>query len=312
MPGDTTWRRTHLKPPPFDVAMSVASRGFNYYDVYLTSDSLRALHAPVRTDEFIGDHQWSPEPVMAQALGWLEARAMARGLRPVDRSFVDSVFAVDTAAARALESDGRRGQAVLAWRNVAASWQGMHDIAPVTTHLGELMNRPDVGHWIRERDSLERQMPAEQQLLARPLARLRRQPGVPDIRQLTEDMRIVPLRQWSADTSDSVRAAWATRALAGVYVQVSFYEPEEYLAVGDPDRALAVLTIADEIHHDAPAICRERARAYALRRDAERTISELRCAINGHAVTVDQVRADREYAFLQANDAFLDLLHIPR
>lgn len=312
MPGDSSWRTDHLRVPPFDVAMSAASRGFNYFDVTLASDTLRALGAPVRTDEFTGDHAWSPEPVVAQAIGWLEARAMARKLRPMDPALVDSLYAVDSTAAAALETRGQTGEAVLAWQNAAIAWKGLHDVGAASARIAALTAQPAVKGWLSERDSLVHRMPAEQRALAEPLAALRRNPGVPDIRKLTQDLHVERLARWAADSADSVRAQWAVRALAGLYVEVSFYEPEAYLSVSDPDRALAVLTIAEEIHPGAPAVCHERARAYALRQDADRTLTELRCALAGHATTIAAIKADGRYGFLRTNDAFLDLLHIPR
>ncbi len=137
---------------------------------------------------------------------------------------------------------------------------------------------------------------------------LRKRPGVPDLRRLTGELRIVPFEQWAADRADSVRAEWAERRLSEIYAYTSYYEPEAYLGVQDAARALALLAIASEIRPQSPEVCRERARAYALRRDSDRTLAELRCALAGSAITIPEIRADPRYRFMETRDDYLALI----
>ncbi|MDE3217307.1 MAG: hypothetical protein KGO03_12935, partial [Gemmatimonadota bacterium] len=88
----------------------------------------------------------------------------------------------------------------------------------------------------------------------------------------------------------------------------SYYEPEAYLAVQDAARALAMLAIASEIRPGSADVCRERARAYALRQDSDRALADLRCALAGSAITVDEIRADPRYRFMQTRDDYLALI----
>ncbi|OYV72598.1 MAG: hypothetical protein B7Z72_04415, partial [Gemmatimonadetes bacterium 21-71-4] len=271
MPADTTWRLRFSGLPPFDVAMSSGTRGFNYEEVVSAERALRAAragsptHAALRVDVFAGTHQWPPEPVIARQLGWLDVRAMARRLRPIDQALADSVFARDSVDATALAAAHRLGDAADRWAEIAAAWAGAHDVTFAATRAAQLAADPAVRPWRAERDSLVRTTPDYQRGIVKPLSDLRQRPGVPDLRRLTQQLNIVALQQWAADANDSLRADWAARRLSDVYAQVSLYEPEAYLAYNDADRALALLAVAEEIQGSTPRICRERARAYAVR-----------------------------------------------
>ncbi|MGH7671061.1 MAG: hypothetical protein ACRENQ_16375, partial [Gemmatimonadaceae bacterium] len=293
---------------PFDVAMTAGDSAFEYDDVINTTDTLRALGAPVRTDAFRGGDQWPPEPLIAQAIGWLEVRAMGRKLRPTDPRLVDSLFAVDSTRAAATAASGRTGAAAEDWAGIAAAWQGMHIVQDARAQLAQLEASAAVVRWRAERDSLRRNTPGVQHAMGAILLGVRRHPGVPDLRQLAGDLEIARYQQWAGDAQDSVRAIWAQRRLAGLYAQVSFYEPEAYIAVNDESRALAMLAIAEMIHPRAPVACRERARAYALRRDSEGTLDELRCALTGKAITVGEIERDPRYQFLRSLDAYVQLI----
>lgn len=308
MPGDTAWRRKYGGKPPFDVSMISGDRGFNYDEMVGTVDSLGALGAPIRTDVFAGGLEWPSGPVLAQAMGWLDARAMARAMRPVDSLLVDSLFAVDSTRAAAPADSGRTGESADRWRNVTAAWQGMHDVTFARARAADLDATPAVRRWRAERDSLRVAASAVQTRMNAVLSALRKRPGVPDLRELVTDLDIVQLQQWAADRSDSLRAMWADRRLDALYVQVSESEPEAYIGVGEAARALAMLSVAEMIRPRAPGICSERARAYALRGDAESTMDELRCALEAKVVTVDQILNDPRYRFLRSLDTFDDLL----
>lgn len=311
MPGDTAWRRKYGGRPPFDVAMTAGDQDFDLDEVQTTADTLRALGDPVRADEFVGGQQWAPQPVVWQALGWLEARAMARRLRPMDSLFVDSLFAVDSTRASALAGTSRTGAAYDAWANIAGAWKGLHDVAFAEARRAALAADPVVRRWLTERDSLRAATGPARRAMAATLTALRRRPGVPDLRRLTDDLRIVQYRTWAADARDSLRAAWAARRLGDLYVQVSRFEPEVYIRAGDASRALAMLGIAEEIRQHDPIVCRERARAYALRRDADAALTNLRCALAGHAITIPEIRTDPRFAFMRSLDEYDQLVNPP-
>ncbi len=308
MPGDSAWRSKFGGKPPFDVAMAAGDSGFNYDEVLAAADTLRALGAPVRADAFRGGHRWPPESLLAQDMGWLEARAMARKLRPMDSLLVDSVFALDSARAIATAASGRPGEAAVQWADIAAAWQGLHALTSARAELAALDSSPAVRRWRVDRDSLRRSTPGVQRAMGATLLGVRQHPGVPDLRRLAGELRIVQFQQWAADPQDSVRAIWADRRLAELYVQASFYEPEAYIKVQDPSRALAMLTVAEMIRPRSAGNCRERARAYALSRDAASTLDELRCALTGKAITIEEIERDPRYNFMRSLDAYADLI----
>jgi hypothetical protein len=62
---------------------------------------------------------------------------------------------------------------------------------------------------------------------------------------------------------DTARALVAGRALEQIFVAVSFYAPREFIARGDPERALAMLDVAESIRSEHPQVLLFRARALA-------------------------------------------------
>ncbi len=308
MPGDSAWRRAFGGKPPFDVALAAGDSGFNADEVRSTADTLRALGAPLREDEFRGGHDWPPAAVLAQAMGWLEARAMARKLRPMDSLLVDSVFGVDSTHAIAAADSGRTGQAADRWAGIVVEWAGLHDLTGARAQLASLDAAPAVRAWHAERDSLQRRTRDVQIAMGTTLLAIRQHPGVPDLRRLADDLRIAQFQQWAADRQDSVRAIWAERRLGELYAQTSFYEPEAYLEVNDASRALSMLAVAEMIRPRSPGVCLERARAYALRRDSESTLDELRCALAGQAITIPEIERDPRYGFMRSLDAYANLI----
>jgi hypothetical protein len=308
MPYDTAWRAAHRGRPPFDVALAASRTSFGFDEVSAAARQLVADSAPIRLDAFPGAAGWPDDTALGQALDWLEARAMARGLRPLDPRFVDSAFAVDSGAAAALEIGHEPARAADAWAQIVAAWTGTHDVSYPRAREDSLVLRADVRRWRAERDSLVGRDSTERASLIATLIALRKRPGVPDLRRLTDDLRIVQFQTWAADGQDSVRAEWAQRRLSEIYTHASYYEPEAYLSVDDPARALAMLAIASEIRPRSPEVCRERARAYALRQDSDRTVAELRCALGGDAITVQEIRGDPRYRFLEDRDDFRALI----
>ncbi len=309
-PSDSAWQAAHRGPPPFDVALMTGDRSFGYDDVLRAAAALNADSTPHRLDVFAGGLDWPPDAAVAQSLGWLDARAMARHLRALDTALVDSLFGVDSAAAAALEAARRPARAADQWENTAAAWAGLHDVAFARARSGALAADPAVTRWRAERDSLIAATPALRRSVIATLIDLRRRPGVPDLRRLNDSLRIGELQAWRADAGDSVRADWAARRLAEVFGHLSVYEPEAYLNVRDASRALAALDIAAEIEPTSAQVCRERSRAYALLQDGDRTFAALRCAVAGGTITVREIRADPRYKFLEGRDDYLKFIGV--
>jgi hypothetical protein len=307
MPLDSAWRATHAGRPPFDVALSANRANFGFDAITALGHRLAADSAPSRFDATAATG-WPGDTTMSRILGWFEARAMTRHLRPFDRAFVDSVYARDSSAAQQLEAARQPALAADAWRRNAVAWAGLHDVSYPEARAAALAARPDVRRWRAERDSLVAQDSVARTSLIGTLIALRRRPGVPDLRRLSTDLGIGQFMRWTAAHDDSVRAEWAARRLSEIYAHVSYYEPEAYLGVKDPARALAVLAIASEIHPGAPEVCRERARAYALRLDSDRTLTELRCALAGDAITIGEISADPRYRFMESRSDYLELI----
>lgn len=231
---------------------------FNYAEMWSTDEGLDRLGIPHATMYFPGPHGWAPAHVATAAVEWLELRAQATGLVPADSAWIHDRFTAGAAAARELEADGRVHDAMLAFRRVAATFDGFgppwvdsvaalraaHDRLAATSGGRETDRR--LHDWLEweshRREALER---AWIVLGGR---------SVPDADRLASIIELRTLRKQTLD-DDTLAAQAATRMLAVSMAMASFYVPRSYLAAGDTLRAVRALELAHRIDPGSTAVC---------------------------------------------------------
>src|SRR6185436_12059115 len=140
------------KDVPFDFFGTAGTRDFNYYEMLDLEKKLAALSLPFRIDLFEGDHEWPPSELAARGIGWLELRAMRRGLREKDAGLIDALWAADLEQARQAEAAGHGADALRTWSAMRSSYAGLRDTAAAESKAAELAASPAVQREIAQRE----------------------------------------------------------------------------------------------------------------------------------------------------------------
>jgi predicted esterase len=221
----------------------------NYFEMHRLHRQLVRWGTPERLEIFDGPHRWMPAELAAAGVAWMELEAMKRDLRPRDGALIDELYAGDAAAARELESAGEELSAMRRWAAVAATFEGLREVAEARREAARLAAEPAVGEALKDENKWDA---FEQEYLGRmfgAFAVLRR----PSLRgetpmttaRLRWELRIGSLQKRAAEPT--YEGVVAERLLQTVLTQTSFYLLRELFAAGDYESAAKILTIAGEI-----------------------------------------------------------------
>ena len=245
------------KDVPFDFLGTVGTRDFNYYEMLDLEKKLAALSLPHRIDVFTGDHDWPPSDLAARGIGWLELRAMQRGLRPKDAALIDALWAEDLAQARQEEAAGHGADALRTWSAMRSSYVGLRDvrdIAEAERKAAELAASPAVQQELARRE--ERNQRDKAYLAEAPRIFSRAMNGGPDAPPPTAARIAAELEidEWkkraaSTDVEESLSAKRVLNTLSG---QTGFYLPTLYIDRKEWDNAILMLSVYAEIHPKSP------------------------------------------------------------
>jgi len=255
---------------------------FNYQEMRSLDAALDAVGLPHRFEYWDGPHTWAPEPICSAALDWMEAQAMKAGLAPKDEALLDELLARDLAKARELEESGDRVEALRRYRSVAADFDGLRDATGARANAERLAASKE----LRRDQAHRRKLAAEEETfkedrLQRFIVSAREAVPPPPHGKSQADLQINSLKRRAGDEDDPLAALSAQRMLETVFVFTSFYEPRDFLAKGEPDRAITVLRIADAVKPGHPRVCFSLARAYAQLGETGKALDSVACAIEG-------------------------------
>src|SRR5262249_16217568 len=117
-------------PPGPEVAdwfLVAGPTGFNYPELLDLKEALDDRGVASRFVVYDGPHNWMPPEFAERALAWLQLRAMAKELAPVDKEFVSKQYESRVAEAQSLEKSGDILAAARAWREIAADFHTFRD-----------------------------------------------------------------------------------------------------------------------------------------------------------------------------------------
>ena len=238
------------KDVPFDFFGTVGTRDFNYYEMLDLEKKLTALALPFRIDVFTGDHDWPPSGLAARGLGWLELRAMQRGLRAKDTGVIDALWAEDLEQARQAEAAGHGADALRTWSAMRSSYAGLRDTAEAERKATELAASAAVQ---RELAQQEERNQRDKAYLADALKVFRRamspDPDAtpPTAARIAAELKIAELKKRAAstDVEDSLAARRLLNTLSG---QTGFYLPTMFIEKKEWDKAILMLEVSTEIN----------------------------------------------------------------
>jgi tetratricopeptide (TPR) repeat protein len=101
---------------------------FNYPELLRLKEALDANAVANRFVVYDGPHNWMPPEFAESALAWLQLRAMAKGLAPADRNFIDKQFERRTGEAQAAKAGGDPQAAVREYREIANDFRAWRDV----------------------------------------------------------------------------------------------------------------------------------------------------------------------------------------
>jgi tetratricopeptide (TPR) repeat protein len=294
------------KETPFPFFGMVGDKDFNYYEMLDLEDRLTAAGLPHRLEIFEGSHEWPPEELVTQALGWLEMQAMKRGTREKDPALLAALWQEDLARARALEAAGKRWRAWRTYRSAAADFEGLRDAAAAKEKAaaiaGEAFRRE-----LEQRNERDRR---DREYLER-APRLFNAVG-PELRpdsvsQLLADLQIPDLKR-KARSQDPEERLSAERVLYADYIQTGLYLPRTFMEKKQWDRAIFFLQVAGEIDPESRRIPYRLATAYAGKNNRKKALESLKKALDMNGTDLEEIESDPALAPLRGDAEYKKLV----
>ena len=211
--------------PVFSVA---GDADFNYLEMRDVDAFLAARGNAHRFESFKGPHSWMPSFVASESVGWLELEAMKSGLRARDPKLVESLYAKDLEAAKALATEGQELAAARRLRAAERTFEGLCDTS-VVTQRAEALEKSKAA---RSQLAAEQRWNAFEAAYVREtgatLARFRVSEISPPVTTLARDLGISEMLRRA--TKPGIEGLTARRALQSPYTSLSFYLPRDFLA----------------------------------------------------------------------------------
>jgi predicted esterase len=293
------------KSLPFVYFGAVGDKDFNYLEMRELDATLARLKATHRLAVFDGPHRWPPADVCLRAVEWMEREAMRANLRPPDAALLAGWLDGEAKAAAALETAGKKGEALERYRGIAADYAGLTDLSAVQPNLDRLEKDADARRAIEKQAKLE----AEERRTAEDaggklLAALRSDDPIPP-KRLAQDLHIPQLRHAAESADTEAERLSARRILVGLVVQTSFYLPRDYVAKHDARRARLCIDIAEEAEPDrAGLVWYNYACIQATAGDKKSALASLKTAIDKGFHDADLMDKDPDLDGLRADEAF--------
>ena len=303
------------RPPsqgdPFDFFGTVGDRDFNYYEMLDLEKKLIALSLPYRIEHFRGLHDWPPPELAARGIGWLELRAMQRGLRARDAGLIDALWTGDLEQARQEEAAGRVTDAFRTWSAMQRSYSGLRDTAEATRKAAE----------IGASAALQRETAQREERIKRDKAYLAEAPRIfsramgggddappPTAARIAAELEIAEWKKRTQST-DVEESLSAERVLSTLWGQTASYLPTSYIERKEWDNAILMLSVAAEIRPDNPNVWVSIASVHLRKGKAgrKRALEALEKAVAlGYS---DRARLDREpFDGLREDNRFQEIL----
>jgi predicted esterase len=302
-PGDKRWLAQHVHGTPFDYFGAVGAVDPNYLEMRQLQRDLTDARLPFRMEIFDGSHRWPPADVCRRALEWMELRAMQRGLRPLNRAWVDSL-----GLARLAEVDGRAGTNEAHRMRLLQTWLAdfgtYNDTAEVAARARTLAASDEVRRIVRREDEWEAKDLAWTRGYFDFLFTLRTSDqglSVNDGKRRSSADEIVKL---AGSSTDPLGAMAARRAINRILVYATFYELRGYEQSRRWEPARILLQVAEAVAPQDGNVCFALARVEAQLLKPKEALDHLECAERSGGLTQSGLRNDSLFAPIRDNPRF--------
>jgi predicted esterase len=231
--------------PVFSIA---GNTDFNYHEAHQLNDFLAEQGNPHRLVIFEGPHAWMPPALASEAVAWFELLAMNRGLRPVDKELIASLWTGDLASAQMLESEGQLITAARWFREMTSTYEGLCDVS-AAERAAEGLERS--AEFKRQTKELKRWNAYENDYLEtmnRQFYLLRNAEILPPTALIARDLRIDELKRRALEPG--VEGITAQRVVNGLSSGLNFYLARDFTAEERYDRLVVCLELGLQLTED--------------------------------------------------------------
>jgi len=136
----------------------IGDQDFNWPEVTELAREKEDWGAAYRVRVFPGEHQWAPPAIFAEAIEWMQLKAMQAGTVPLDPAFIDQLFAkTQKEAGDAVQRNDTLAQ-FEAYRSLASDFSGLKDVSQYQAKLTALKTSPGMKQALKkERDAIDQQ-----------------------------------------------------------------------------------------------------------------------------------------------------------
>ena len=280
---------------------------FNYPELKSLGEPLTRAGISHRVQTFDGRHEWPPVSVATAAVEWMELQAIKAGKRPRDDGFTDTMWQQLLSDARALEESKKFYEAYQLYLDLAASFNGLRDVAQIETKVNQLGDSRELKAAIREEQA---QIRKQRELESRLNTLIAARDGGASINQTEEGFdtgNLLPkilndLRKQSKASEDSTQRRVARRVLDSLFIGlveqgISLLQTEKNYS-----ESINPLKLATEVNPDRAGAFFYLAWAYAANRDKKKSLQFLNKAVE---------KGFSDTAMITANKAFDSLRNDP-
>jgi predicted esterase len=281
---------------------------FNYEEMRALDARLARTGWAHRFRSYDGPHSWGTEAVCAEALDWMEIRAMRAGVKERDGALVEAIASTWMDEALRLETRGDLFEAAARYRGIAQDLEGLRDTARAAAKADELARTKEARHAASLMEKEAARQKAYEARLSSFITRFSVSAPPPPLAESLADLQIPALKTQAAGEEEPLSALGAHRRLELVLVHTSFYLPRDFMERKDPGRALAILRIAAEIESGSPGICLGMARARAQIGQNAQALEDLKCLAAAPGIDPDFIDKDPWLAPLRGEAGYREIL----
>jgi tetratricopeptide (TPR) repeat protein len=280
---------------------------FNHDELVGLDGTLDALEIPHRIEIFDGGHAWPPAEYCAEALEWMELRAMVDGRRPRDDDFLDSLLAREIEKARTAEDEGRVHDAHRRYRAAARDFRDLRDVSGVEEKAAALGQSAELEKYLEARETRMRENAEYKKRAERIFAQMSPE-GSRSLPRAISDLRVRSLKKQAESADDREERLSAQRKLESVFVQAAFYVPRTLFEREDYGRAIWSLSVAREIKPESPFVWYSLSRAYARAGRKKDALRSLKKAVELGVTDWQRIESDSDLETLKETEEFQHLL----
>jgi len=286
---------------------------FNYAELRNLEEPLTKAGITHRIQTFEGRHEWPPVAVASAAVEWMELQAMKAGKRPRDDGFISAVWQQRLSDAKTLEESKKYYEAYQLYLDLAESFKGLRDVAPIETKVNQLRDSNDVKAAIREEQV---QIKKQRELENRLQTLIAGRNDGDRVNQNEEDFdsnNLLPkilndLRKQSAAPEDSTQRRIARRVLDGLFIGMI----EQGIGLLQTEKkyseSIKRFQVATEINPDRAGAFFYLAWAYAANKDKKKALQFLNQAIDKGFSDAATITANKAFDFIREDPEYQQIM----